>query len=149
MKRLKKFEEFTYQERDDMVKYKETYLCNIVDYEEEKYNVDIEKVRQKIKKYNFDNFKIIKFPQPEVIPDNGYLQLINELYNLLTIKINLNVKFTYSVVDFFANSIELNNEFDLPIILRGLYIGYKIYKLIVKDNKFLTSDSDCKLNACR
>ena len=126
---IKLFEEFTNEERQKLINTYKTYLKqNKIDI---KNVLECDEILNKIKNYNFEKLNI-KFDGFEIIitSDNEFKELLNNLNNLVKNKVDINFNFSLSIDKDRLNSINLDSF--LPIILRGLNIGYKIYKLMIE-----------------
>lgn len=142
MKKCLKFlnEFFTKEERHELIINKLTYLKKIDNYFINKQT----ELKNLIKKYNFNNFLISgKYYDITIQPDEEFIELLNKYNDILKNKINTNLNITLSVDINRMNIIDFSEHFKLPKELRGLLIGYKLYKLIIKKYKFITSDKDC------
>lgn len=131
MKYLNLYEEFTKDEFEYLVSNDKTYLRNFTKYVKDLNNSDI---KDKIKNYIFKDFKI-NYDGFEMIiyPDENFINLLKQLNN----KINI-PEFSLSIDRSRLNSINL--DFNLPKEFRGLFIGYKIYKLAINKFDYITSD---------
>ena len=124
------YEEFSEEEKNILIKNNKTYIRKFSDFENKNLMNDL---KLKIKNYNFEKFEItFDGFQVNIIVDNNFKILLNELNN------KLNINFELSIDKSRLNTINL--DFILPLELRGLDIGYKIYKLMVKKFDFITSD---------
>lgn len=137
MKHIKKHEEFSQEERDGMKN--QIYLKSKIT--EKNIDQNQHSILEKIKKYDFSNFFIKDSGYGiTVYPDSEFISLIVEINETIEDKINTNINFGLSVLKERLNVIDLDQDFNLPYILRNLSIGYKIYKLMIKKFKFITSD---------
>ena len=132
---IKLFEEFSEEERQKLIITHKTYLKknkvnNIIEYSD---------ILIKIKNYDFTKLHT-KFNGFEVIitSDEEFKKLLSELNELIKDKVDINFNFSLTIDKDRLNSINLDSY--LPMVLRGLNIGYKIYKLMINNFDFITSD---------
>lgn len=124
---MQRFEEFTKKEKQKLIDNNETYLRKLILQNKNSFDCDI------IKNYNFDKFDF-NYDGFQIIltPDTDFKSIIYDIYDCS------DIKFELSIDKDRLNTINL--DFVLPIELRGLNIGYNIYKLMCKKFLFLTSD---------
>lgn len=130
------FEEFSEKQRQYLISNNLTYIRKNLDFQEK--NGD---VYDKIKKYDFNNFNISESYTIILIPDDGFKKLLIELNNTLSDENKIDVKITFELSINYAKNMynEINIDFVLPDVLKGLNIGYKIYKLMVQKYDYITS----------
>lgn len=132
---IKLFEQFTIEQRQHMIVGELTYIKKNIMFEPNMMN----DIRNKIKNYDINNFKCrIETYEVVVYPDDGFKNLLVELNKTLENKIDIIRFFDLSVDQYRLNTI--NIDFNLPEILRGLNIGYKIYKMMTDKLNYITSE---------
>ena len=118
----------TYIDKKEFIK---NMNLNIIDIE--KYNI----ISDRIRKYDISNFNI-SFTYCLIIkPDNGFIDLIKELNEVLTNKIQLDLEFEFSIFLGLINRIDFKGG--IPNELRNMRLGYKLYKMIINKYKYITS----------
>ena len=125
---LKNFEAFTESEYSVLLNSGKTYLKSIA---KNKRDVDL----LNISNYDISDFKFSKIVKDRwrITPDNDFINLIGKEYND-----NLFIDFSLSNLPYINDYNRI--DFDgIPIDLRGYNLGYKLYKLIVRKFKFITS----------
>lgn len=135
MKHIRLFDNFTKGQRLLLSNNRSTYL--------DLYKIDKDDkthfILLKIKGYDFHKFDFHINPYDIVItPDRDFILLLSELNDEFNSNIDINLKFDLSIDIERLNCIDL--YFSLPDILRGLDIGYKIYKLMIEKFNYITSD---------
>ena len=134
MKIIKCYEEFSEEERNFLINNKLTYVDKSLIFS----NKETNSILQKIKEYDISNFTFdIKTYEMIIIPDDNFRKILSEL-NSNGFNINNDMTFDFSINENKLNIIDL--FFDLPLILRGLNFGYKIYKFIINKFEYITSD---------
>lgn len=99
------------------------------------FNSNIIQVRNDIKKYDFDKFRVVKSVSPP------YVDYDKEFKNLLNNIGVYNLKLCFSVTECLANIFDL--EFELPIELQRVGIAYNVYKKVAIEYNFITTDKFC------
>lgn len=100
-----------------------------------------------IRNHKFNNFKVIdRLYCIEVFPDEKFLELISQLNNHIEGKINLD-----KIILFISKDEDnlIDMETYLPDILKGCSIGYNLYKLMISNFGYISSNkaaSDDALN---
>lgn len=139
---MKTFENFTIDQREKLIRNDLTYIRKNTTINT--YN-ELNSITRKIKDYDFSGFRcFVMSYEVLVYVDDEFRKLIKELNEIYNTKIIIN-RFDLFVNTELLNVIDL--EFSLPSILRGLNIGYKIYKLMVNEFEYITSDHRIKLLA--
>lgn len=129
------FEEFSKSDRDEMSNDDVIYLKKHI---KEKPIVP-EDIKEKIIKYDIYKFTIdIRSYGCIIYPDKEFIEILSELNNHIDNKISLNINFPFSIYDEKANQIDL--DFQLPVELMGLKLGYKLYKFIINNFDYITSN---------
>lgn len=125
---LKSFEAFTEVEYNFLLNNDKTYLKPFF---KNKRDVDL----LNISKYDISNFKFkeISMDKWRIIPDSDFINLIYKEYDK-----NLFIDFSLSNLPYINDYNRI--DFDgIPVELRGYNLGYRLYKLIIKKFKFITS----------
>jgi len=118
----------TYIDKNEFIK---NQYSNIIDID--KYNEIVSKIR----KYDISNFDI-SFTYCLIIkPDNSFINLIEELNQIIIDKIDLNMEFEFSIFIALMNRIDFKGG--IPEQLKNMRIGYKLYKLVIDKYKYITS----------
>lgn len=141
LKFIKMYETFHKEYFDRLIKDDKTYIdknefiknqySNIIDID--KYNEIVSKIR----KYDISNFDI-SFTYCLIIkPDNSFINLIEELNQIIIDKIDLNMEFEFSIFIALMNRIDFKGG--IPEQLKNMRIGYKLYKLVIDKYKYITS----------
>ena len=98
-----------------------------------------------IKTHSFDNFKVDdKSYCIEVTPDDNFLKLISDLNEHIDSKVNLD-KIIFFISKDKENLIDI--ETNLPDILKGSSIGYKLYKLLINKFGYISSNKHASPDA--
>jgi hypothetical protein len=98
-----------------------------------------------IKTHSFDNFKVDdKSYCIEVTPDDNFLKLISDLNEHIDSKVNLD-KIIFFISKDKENLIDI--ETNLPDILKGSSIGYKLYKLLINKFDYISSNKHASPDA--
>ena len=148
MKYIKYFEGFTEEQLNYLVLKNKTYVIkNIRDYDnkELKYSIDIIN-------YDISNFKVVtEYNFYKIYPDDGFI----ELYRKYCDENN----FTYKVLVFSLSILpnplingSVYNKIDSEYFLtdnnlKGLSLGYRLYKLILNKIGFIMSDHGSSIDA--
>lgn len=133
------FEEFSDKERQKLIDNKDTYISKNEIVNKNIFDMAIKNV---IMSYDFNKFKIdIKTYEINICPDPNFINLIKKLNPL----IENDICFSLSIDKERLNIIDL--FFDLDKSIRGLNIGYKIYKLLIDKYNYITSDYGLKPEA--
>jgi len=115
----------------DKREYEKNINSNILDIE--KYNIILNKIR----KYDISNFNM-SFTYCLIIkPDNGFIELVKKLNDVLINKVPLDMEFEFSIFIGLINRIDFKGG--IPKDLRNMRIGYKLYKMIINKYKYITS----------
>ena len=139
---MKTYEAFVKSRIDDLRNKKQSYIkVKIKLHLTEPENIELSDIQLAIKDYDVINKFIVKDTHlTEVIPDVGFVKLINELNNLLEEKIPLDIKFEITVVNHQNANNLMEFKTGIPVGLRDLSVGYKIYKIIINKFGYITSD---------
>ena len=143
MKYLKFFEEFLKYELNEIIYDKKSYLKIPVTKDKIITDATLNHVLNKIKSCDFNNFKYERtnYGAITITPDSVFKELIHELNNVIDdkYKINVNIVFTITVTKSFANQIDFENG--IPVLLRGIGFGYKLYKLLIINETYITTNN--------
>jgi len=148
MKYIKYFEGFTGKQLNDLVLKNKTYVIKNTrnyDNKELKHSIDIIN-------YDISNFKVvIEYNFYKIYPDDGFI----ELYRKYCDENN----FTYKVLVFSLSILpnplvngSVYNKIDSEYFftddnLKGLSLGYRLYKLILNKIGFMMSDNTSSIDA--
>lgn len=133
------FEEFSDEERQKLIDNKETYISKNEIINKNTFDTF---TKDDIMNYDFNKFRIdIKPYEINIYPDSIFINLLKRLNPL----IQNDLCFSLSVDKERLNIIDL--FFDLDKSVRGLNIGYKIYKLLIDKFDYITSDYGLKPEA--
>jgi len=139
---MRSYEKFTEEQRMKLIKNNDTHLKKSINFSYREFN-DIEK---KIINLPFDNFTIeIRGYLIRIHSSEEFKELISDLNKKYNKEIDVNMSFDLSIDKNRLYSI--NIDFNLPIELRGLNIGYKIYKYVINRFHFITSDNAASADA--
>lgn len=134
---LKTFESFNKEQALKMSETGDTYLKRfpkIYDYNNIRYNDLV----SELKSYEFNDFFYKQTPYGIFItPDLRYINLYKELCSLSDQIFNPDINF-YITLTGIQNLIDFDQG--IPIILKGTSLGYKLYKLIIDKNQFISSN---------
>lgn len=145
MKFLKNFENFTKEERYNLVIKNLTYLRPIEKFGKKPSSPEIDNIVNEIRNYDYNIFNVVDDGFEITIPFNtNFKNLINYYSKLINDNIGFS-QFELSVDRNLLNSININ--FKLPKNFRGLYIGKNVYLLMCKKFGFITSDYGCSKEA--
>ena len=124
---LKKFEAFSELEYYILLNSGKTYLKPFF---KNKRDFDL----LNISNYDISDFKFIEISKDRwrITPDIGFLKLIGKKYE------NLFIDFSLSNLPYVNDYNRIDFE-GIPVDLRGYNLGYRLYKLIIKKFKFITS----------
>ena len=112
-------------------------------------NAEYDDIITDIKNYDIIHNFILNDKKYEVIitPDAGFIELISKLNKYLGDKISLDLYFDLSLVNLIDEEYPIRSMFNLiefkngiPVALIGLGVGYKIYKMMALNFKYLTSN---------
>lgn len=134
-KLIKLFESFTKDNLDYLIKYKNIYVKPINKI------IKSNTIFNKIKNYNISNFNIVEKNYGIFIyPDKEFIELCKKVDD--TVDENL---LFYITINGEFNQIDFTEG--IPEQLRGLSIGYKIYKLIIDKFLWITSNKFSSISA--
>ena len=141
MRYLKYFEGFTNDELNNIINSKKTSVFKINRNIENKNN----KLSDDLINYDIHNFKS-KFEHGNylIYPDNNFIDLYRDYCKDNSLEFNDDVKFSIDILPEYPlggyNYIDVYNL--LPPNLKGLSIGYKLYKFILNRIDFIMTDKD-------
>ena len=138
LKFLKYFESFHQDQLDNLVKLNRTYTRRKI-REDIGRSDDYQQLIIEIRNYDVSKFIYKEYPYGIYIkPDEDFLKIIEEINKCIVNPIPLNFDFTFSIDKNQLNLIDFVDGID-PL-LRGLSLGYKLYKLIINKFYFITSN---------
>ena len=138
-KRIKIFEEFTTDELQHLESLDKTYLKYIKSEFKMSDNLVTSRLYTRIRNYDISTFDINATPyQITITPDSKFKEILNDINIYLSDKIDLKHTYNLNVITNLNNLVEF--EYGIPKQLRGLSLGYKIYKLIINKFEYITSD---------
>jgi hypothetical protein len=134
---VKTFEGFTKDNLDYLVKYKKTYVRQ----QFRDRGIDLNKIQKIVKEYDISNFRFDdKGYGIFIYPDTNFIELLKQLDP----RVDDNMRF-YLTLTGDLNQIDFSDG--LPPYLRGLGVAYKLYKMTIEKNKYITSDRFSSLHA--
>jgi hypothetical protein len=134
---IKTFESFTKDNLDYLVTYKKTYVRQ----QFRDRGIELNKIQKIVKNYDISNFTFDdKGYGIFIYPDTKFIELLKQIDPL----VNDNMRF-YLTLTGELNQIDFSDG--LPPYLRGLGIAYKLYKMTIEKNKYITSDRFSSLHA--
>ena len=134
---VKTFEGFTKDNLDYLVTYKKTYVRK----QFRDRGIDINKIQKIVKDYDISNFRFDdKGYGVFIYPDINFIELLKQLDP----RVDDNMRF-YLTLTGDMNQIDFSDG--LPPYLRGLGVAYKLYKMTIEKNKYITSDRFSSLHA--
>ncbi len=145
---MKKFEQFTNDELSELEKLKLGYT-KIIDKDKPlKDEPNIKDLLLDLEEYDISNFLFnIKPYDISIKFDDGFKKILTDINIHLEDKIDIETTLHISVTKQLNNLIDF--EYGIPKKLRGLGIGYKIYKFIIQKYEYITSDKNASLSAIR
>jgi len=139
LKFIKYFENFTKNKLEKIISSKNTYI-KIKMKSHKEYSDSYEKCIKDIREYDISNFNYNQKPYGIYItPDKEFLNIIKKLNELIDNKINSNLEFDFSIDEKNINLIDFN--MGIPKQLKGLRLGYKLYKLVINNVLYITSNN--------
>jgi len=134
---VKTFEGFTKDNLDYLVTYKKTYVRQ----QFRDRGIDLNKIQKIVKEYDISNFRFDdKGYGIFIYPDTNFIELLKQLDP----RVDDNMRF-YLTLTGDLNQIDFSDG--LPPYLRGLGVAYKLYKMTIEKNKYITSDRFSSLHA--
>jgi len=134
---VKTFEGFTKDNLDYLVTYKKTYVRQ----QFRDRGIDLNKIQKIVKEYDISNFRLDdKGYGIFIYPDTNFIELLKQLDP----RVDDNMRF-YLTLTGDMNQIDFSDG--LPPYLRGLGVAYKLYKMTIEKNKYITSDRFSSLHA--
>lgn len=139
MNYIKRYESFNLKEFKELIDRERTYIKKFVKQpsllDENKYL----SLLNKIKNYDINNFIYIEKPYGIFIyPDENFKEILLELNLTIEPKISIDIDFYVTVDKNNLNQIDFTEG--IPTVLRGVGFGYKIYKLIIKNFGYITTN---------
>jgi hypothetical protein len=134
---VKTFEGFTKDNLDYLLTYKKTYVRK----QFRDIGINLNKIQKIVKEYDIRNFHFDdKGYGIFIYPDTNFIELLKQMDP----KVDDNMRF-YLTLTGELNQIDFSDG--LPPYLRGLGIAYKLYKMTIEKNKYITSDRFSSLHA--
>jgi hypothetical protein len=142
---IKTYEKFNKSKLNDIIKNDDTYIKK-----KSKEGViisdDYIDIKNEISKYDVSNFYYKKHSYGIYIkPDFWFIEILKKLNLKIENKISLDLEFDFSVDETRLNLIDF--EKGIPVNLKGYTLGYKLYKLVILDFGFITSNKFSSLDA--
>lgn len=139
LKFIKSFESFILKDVTELINFNKTYIRKnkILPFLISEDDFDI--IYNKILSYDVNNFIYKETPYDVFIyPDDDFKNLLSELNKTIDPKISVDIDFYITVDKDNLNQIDFTEG--IPTILRGTGLGYKLYKLIIKNFGFITTN---------
>ena len=144
LKFIKTYENFHEEDLIELKKYNKTYVGK--KFKEDLIDTtEYTEILTKIRKYDVKKFKYVFSWCIIITPDDGFISLIKELNKHIEKEIDINIIFYITIDKNNLNFIDFKDG--IPIGLRNLSLGYKLYKLVIENEKFITSDRYNSLDA--
>jgi len=141
MKYLKYFEGFTDERLKDLVLNDKTYVKKITRV----YNNKELKYSKEIIDYDISNFETkVQYNNYKIYPDLTFINLYKKYCVVNSIDFENDIQFTIEMLPEYPlggyNFIDVYNL--LPLSLKGLSLGYKLYKIILSKVDFIMTNKD-------
>ena len=141
MKYLKYFEGFTDERLKDLVLNDKTYVKKITRI----YNNKELKYSKEIIDYDISNFETkVQYNNYKIYPDLTFINLYKKYCVVNSIDFENDIQFTIEILPEYPlggyNFIDVYNL--LPLSLKGLSLGYKLYKIILSKVDFIMTNKD-------
>lgn len=141
LKFIKIYEDFQKEYFEKLISDDKTYIDK-KNYVDNSYQnvIDVDKYKEivsRIRKYDISNFKTSFSYLLNIYPDEGFINLIKELNQVLINKISLDLTFEFSIFLGLINRIDFKEG--IPEQLRNMRLGYKLYKFVIYKYKYITS----------
>jgi hypothetical protein len=135
---LKTFEGFNKERLGKMILLNKTYIRK-----KSRFEIDdtqgYSDIISDLKNYDISKFK---YDQKSygifIYPDEGYINLYRKLLKFTDEVEDTNLHFYITVLNTNNNQIDFDNG--IPSILMGTSLAYKLYKLVITNNKFISSN---------
>lgn len=135
---IKTYEKFHKHILDKLVDDNDTYIRK-KSKEGEILSNDFIEIKRELSKYDVSKFVYKFYPYGIYItPDEDFINLIIKLNTKIGNKLPLNFEFDFSVDVTRLNLIDF--EKGIPKEIRGVFIGYKLYKVVIIKYGFITSN---------
>lgn len=146
MKYLKYFEGFTKEQVDELVLKDKTYVRKNI----RKYNNKELKYSKDIINYDISKFKVeVRYNNYKIYPDDGFIEIYKKYCIENYIDFESDIQFTIEILPEYPlggyNFIDVYNL--LPSSLKGLSLGYKLYKLILMKIDFIMTNKESSLES--
>jgi hypothetical protein len=141
MKYIKYFEGFTDERLKDLISNGETYVDKI---SRSRNNKEL-KYSQEIINYDISNFEVeVQYNNYKIYPDLNFIKLYKKYCTENSIDSEDDLQFIIEILPEYPlggyNFIDVYNL--LPLSLKGLSLGYKLYKLILRKVDFIMTDKN-------
>lgn len=141
LKFIKIYETFQKEYFEKLISDDKTYIDK-KNYVDNSYQnvIDVNKYKEivsRIRKYDIRNFKTSFSYLLNIYPDEGFMNLIKELNQVLIDKISLDINFQFSIFLGLINRIDFKEG--IPEQLRNMRLDYKLYKFVIYKYKYITS----------
>ena len=138
LKFLKYFESFTENELKNLTDLNKTYVSRNFKQKIKRPD-EYEDIITKIKEYDVNKFSYNEYPYGIYIkPDKDFIDIIKKMNTFIEDEIPLNFDFSFSIDKNQLNLIDFTEGIYKP--LRGLSLGYKLYKLLIDKFNYITSN---------
>lgn len=146
MKYLKYFEGFTKEQVDELVLKDKTYVRKNI----RKYNNKELKYSKDIINYDISKFKVeVRYNNYKIYPDDGFIEIYKKYCIENYIDFESDIQFTIEILPEYPlggyNFIDVYNL--LPSSLKGLSLGYKLYKIILMKIDFIMTNKESTLES--
>lgn len=139
MKYLKKYEKFNLEQLLELIEKEKTYLLKNSKQPTLLNSEKYAEARIKILQYNINKFT---YKNTEygiyITPDDEFISILTELNKTIEPKFPTDFEFCFYIDKNNYNQIDFIEG--VPEILRGIGFGYKLYKIIINNIKYITSD---------
>jgi hypothetical protein len=138
------FESFHEEEIRELIKLNKTYVVKkFKDIVSD--TTEYSEVILKIKNYDVHKFKYVDSYCILIYPDENFIELLKIYNENIEDEIDLNLNFEISINKNKLNLIDFQEG--IPKQLRNFGLGYKLYKLVIEKNEFITSNRYCFIEA--
>lgn len=147
MKRLFSFEGFKKNVLDKMINDGQTYV------KKSERQKNLSKVDQDILNHDYSNFRCVdKIHHFEIHPDEKFVELCYQkgltlsqpfICSISNSDLHSNIKNTISATKY-PNKIDF--ESGIPSLIRGLSVGYNIYKILAKYHNYIISEAESTID---
>lgn len=134
---IKTYEQFHLEQLKELIRLDRTYVKRKIKEDltdTSKYS----DILNSMKLYDISNFKIVYKGVYLIYPDEYFLKLVEKLNDFIENKINMDLYFVISIDEEYLNLIDFTEG--IPIQLKNLGLGYKLYKLMIDKFGYITSN---------